>query len=50
MQTLTDRGRHAAPRNLARLGDGITVTAVHLFVGRPMPAPTGAGQPGRHAA
>lgn len=42
--------RHAFPRSSWRIGDRLTVTAVHLIVGRPMPAATGAGQPGRHHA
>lgn len=50
MQTTPARGRHAAPRRAYGLGDTVTVAAVHLFVGRTMPAPTDAGQPGRHAA
>jgi hypothetical protein len=48
--TSTARGRHAAPNKPHRLGERVTVTAVHRFVDRPMPAPTDAGQPGRHAA
>jgi hypothetical protein len=42
--------RHAFPRSSWRIGDRLTVAAVHLIVGRPMPAASGAGQPGRHAA
>jgi hypothetical protein len=42
--------RHHAPRRAHRIGDRLTVTAVHLIVGAAMPTPTDAGQPGRHAA
>lgn len=42
-------GRHAAPRQAWRIGDRLTVTAVHLITGHQLPAPSGAGQPGRHA-
>lgn len=41
--------RHAAPRHSWRLGCRLTVPAVHLIVGRPMPTTTAAGQPGRHS-
>jgi hypothetical protein len=41
--------RHSAPRHPWRLGCRLTVPAVHLIVGRPMPAATDAARPGRHA-
>jgi hypothetical protein len=41
--------RHAAPSRSWRLGCRLTVPAVHLIVGRPMPSPTAAGQSGRHS-
>jgi hypothetical protein len=40
--------KHAAPRNPARIGDRLTVAAVHLILGLPRPVATDAGQPGRH--
>lgn len=42
--------RHAAPRSAHRIGDRLTVAAVHLILARPLPTPTGAGQDGRHAS
>jgi hypothetical protein len=41
--------RHTAPRHSWRIGCRLTVPAIHLIVGRPMPSPTDAAQPGRHA-
>ena len=41
--------RHAAPRNPGRIGDRLTVPALHLILGLPRPATTDAGQLGRHA-
>lgn len=41
--------RHSAPARSHRIGDRLTVTAVHLILNRPMPAATDAGQNGRHA-
>jgi hypothetical protein len=42
--------RHAAPRSPRWIGERLTVAALHLILDRPLPAPTGAGQEGRHAA
>lgn len=42
-------GRHAAPRQAWGWPvEALTVGAVHVIVGRRMPAPAPEGQPGRH--
>lgn len=40
--------RHAAPARPFRIGERLTVPAVHLILGLACPSPTAAGQPGRH--
>lgn len=40
--------RHAAPRHSYRIGERLTVAAVHVILGLAQPQPTDAAQPGRH--
>lgn len=42
--------RHQAPRRPHRIGESLTVKAVHLILGLSMPQPTDAAQLGRHHA